>query len=145
MNLYQDIRTGLKGADYIIVLSNLADKQLAIKTVQEGGQDYLVKGQLDSHALVRTTRYAIERKRTEELLRAHSLQVDGRRRLLSYRCPGSATFRTRLFERQKSNCSFQRIQPEPGLDLKVLGPAGRFSFSPRRRGRLLKSKPFFPE
>lgn len=53
------------------MLSNLADEQLAVKTVQEGGQDYLVKGQLDSHALVRTMRYAIERKRTEELLRAH--------------------------------------------------------------------------
>jgi PAS domain S-box-containing protein len=53
----------------IIVLSGLADEQLAIKTVQEGAQDYLVKGYLDSHALVRTIRYAIERKQTEEALR----------------------------------------------------------------------------
>jgi PAS domain S-box-containing protein/putative nucleotidyltransferase with HDIG domain len=59
----------------IIVLSGLADEQLAIKTVQEGAQDYLVKGHLDSHALVRTIRYAIERKRTEELLRESETQV----------------------------------------------------------------------
>jgi PAS domain S-box-containing protein/putative nucleotidyltransferase with HDIG domain len=50
----------------IIVLSGLTDEQLAIKTVQEGAQDYLVKGHVDSHALVRTIRYAIERKRAEE-------------------------------------------------------------------------------
>jgi PAS domain S-box-containing protein/putative nucleotidyltransferase with HDIG domain len=59
----------------IIVLSGLADEQLAIKTVQEGAQDYLVKGHVDSHALVRTIRYAIERKRMEELLRESETQV----------------------------------------------------------------------
>jgi PAS domain S-box-containing protein/putative nucleotidyltransferase with HDIG domain len=57
----------------IVVLSGLADEELAIKTVQEGAQDYLVKGHLDSHALVRTIRYAIERKRTEEELRGQAL------------------------------------------------------------------------
>jgi PAS domain S-box-containing protein/putative nucleotidyltransferase with HDIG domain len=60
----------------IVVLSGLADEQLAIKTVQEGAQDYLVKGHLDSHALVRTIRYAIERKRTEEELRGQALIFD---------------------------------------------------------------------
>jgi PAS domain S-box-containing protein len=59
----------------IVVLSGLTDEQLAIKTVQEGAQDYLVKGHLDSHALVRTIRYAIERKRAEELLRESETQV----------------------------------------------------------------------
>jgi PAS domain S-box-containing protein len=59
----------------IIVLSGLTDEQLAIKTVQEGAQDYLVKGHLDSHSLVRTIRYAIERKRTEESLRESETQV----------------------------------------------------------------------
>jgi PAS domain S-box-containing protein/putative nucleotidyltransferase with HDIG domain len=53
----------------IIVLSGLTDEQLAIKTVQEGAQDYLVKGHVDSHALVRTIRYAIERKQAQIALR----------------------------------------------------------------------------
>ena len=57
----------------IVVLSGLADEDLAIKTVQEGAQDYLVKGHLDSHVLVRTIRYAVERKQTEEELRGQAL------------------------------------------------------------------------
>ena len=53
----------------IVVLSGLADEQLAIKTVQEGAQDYLVKGQIENNLLVRAMRYAIERKQAEEALR----------------------------------------------------------------------------
>ncbi|MGA9347444.1 MAG: ATP-binding protein [Anaerolineae bacterium] len=50
----------------IIVLSGLDDEGLAVKAVREGAQDYLVKGQMDSDLLVRSMRYAIERKRAEE-------------------------------------------------------------------------------
>ena len=58
----------------IIVLSGLDDEELAIKTVQEGGQDYLVKGQVDERRLARALYYAIERKRTaEELARERNL------------------------------------------------------------------------
>jgi PAS domain S-box-containing protein/putative nucleotidyltransferase with HDIG domain len=57
----------------IVVLSGLTDEKLAIKTVQEGAQDYLVKGRLDSSALVRTIRYAIERKRAEETFHSQAL------------------------------------------------------------------------
>jgi PAS domain S-box-containing protein/putative nucleotidyltransferase with HDIG domain len=57
----------------IVVLSGLADEELAIKTVQEGAQDYLVKGYLYSHALMRTLRYAVERKKAEESFRSQAL------------------------------------------------------------------------
>ena len=52
----------------IIVMSGLDDEALAIETVHEGAQDYLVKGQADSHLLTRSMRYAIERKQAEEAL-----------------------------------------------------------------------------
>jgi PAS domain S-box-containing protein len=52
----------------IIVLSGLSDESVAIAALHEGAQDYLVKGQVDAHLLVRAMRYAIERKRAEEAL-----------------------------------------------------------------------------
>jgi len=53
-----------------IVLSGLDDASLAVEAVREGAQDYLVKGQVDGNLLVRSIRYAIERKRAEIELRA---------------------------------------------------------------------------
>lgn len=56
----------------IVVLSGYADESMAIKAVQAGAQDYLVKGQVNDNSLVRSLRYAIERTRrrnAEEALR----------------------------------------------------------------------------
>lgn len=64
----------------IIVLSGLADEKLAIRTVREGAQDYLIKNQTNSQLLVRAIRNAIERRRLlKELLgRArHDLLITG--------------------------------------------------------------------
>jgi signal transduction histidine kinase len=49
----------------IIVLTGLANERLGIQAVHEGAQDYLLKGQVDGPLLLRSMRYAIERKRSE--------------------------------------------------------------------------------
>ncbi len=62
----------------LVVLSGTNDVSLAIETVQLGAQDYLVKGRVDNHLLLRAMHYAIERKRAQaELQRAHD-ELEGR-------------------------------------------------------------------
>lgn len=47
----------------IVVLSGYDDELTAMKAVQAGAEDYLVKGQVNDNLLVRSIRYAIERNR----------------------------------------------------------------------------------
>jgi len=52
-----------------IVLTGNDDQEAAIAAVRDGAQDYLVKGQVDAERLVRSARYAVERKRAAWALR----------------------------------------------------------------------------
>ena len=49
----------------MVILSGISDVTSAIEMVQEGAQDYLVKGHVDTHLLLRSIQYAIERKRSQ--------------------------------------------------------------------------------
>jgi len=53
----------------IIVVTGADDDRLALEAMQEGAQDYLVKGQLGGDLLARIIHYAIERKQVEQSLR----------------------------------------------------------------------------
>jgi len=46
----------------LVVLTGSDNESLATEAIQEGAQDYLVKGQIESRELLRALRYAIERK-----------------------------------------------------------------------------------
>jgi formate hydrogenlyase transcriptional activator len=58
----------VSGGVPIVILTGLDDERFASEAVRAGAQDYLVKGRFDRGLLVRTVRYAIERKLAEEAL-----------------------------------------------------------------------------
>jgi serine phosphatase RsbU (regulator of sigma subunit) len=51
----------------VVVLTGLDDEHLGAEAVRAGAQDYLVKGQVDGGLLNRVIRYAVERRRFEEM------------------------------------------------------------------------------
>jgi len=52
----------------IIVLTGFRDEEVGMKALEKGAQDYLVKGNIEKGLLTRSIRYAIERKRIENVL-----------------------------------------------------------------------------
>ena len=52
----------------LVVLSGMDDESLAAEALQQGAQDYLIKGQIEPHMLLRALRYAVERKTMEDEL-----------------------------------------------------------------------------
>lgn len=66
----------------IVVLTGLADETAAVRAVEAGSQDYLVKGRFDSELLARSIRYALVRhqklrERLQETQRYQRGQVIG--------------------------------------------------------------------
>lgn len=62
----------------IIVLTASSSDEKAIAALRAGAQDYLIKGWADSELIVRTLRYAIERKRTEAELARYARELRAR-------------------------------------------------------------------
>jgi len=67
----------------IVVLTGLNDEMVGVQAINEGAQDYLIKGQVDTQLLRRTIRYAIERKQAEERERRLQVQLSVSNRLAS--------------------------------------------------------------
>ncbi len=61
----------------VIVMTARDDEELGLRAVQEGAQDYLIKGRSDEDDLGRAIRYAIERAYIEDSLRQQKEFVDG--------------------------------------------------------------------
>jgi DNA-binding response OmpR family regulator len=74
LTLAQEANHGLP----IVVLTGLDDERFALEAMRAGAQDYLVKGRFDSQLLVRTIRYAIERKRAQEEIRRLNATLEQR-------------------------------------------------------------------
>src|SRR5262245_14821306 len=59
----------------IVVLTGLNNEEVAVKALEQGAQDYLIKGQVDGALLTRALRYAIQRQRAEEALFARNREL----------------------------------------------------------------------
>ena len=62
----------------IVILSGISDVTVAIEMVQQGAQDYLVKGHVDNHLLLRSIQYSIARKRAEVALKLAHDELEAR-------------------------------------------------------------------
>ncbi len=60
----------------LVVLTGLDDESLAIQALQEGAQDYLIKGQIETRGLMRALRYAIGRKTMDDALFAEKERAE---------------------------------------------------------------------
>ena len=69
----------------VVVLTGLDDEAIAAQALQEGAQDYLIKGQIEARGLLRSLRYAVERKALEE-----ALFVEKERAEVTLNCIGDA-------------------------------------------------------
>jgi diguanylate cyclase (GGDEF)-like protein/PAS domain S-box-containing protein len=87
----------------LVVLTGLDDESLATHALQEGAQDYLIKGQIDTRGLLRALRYAIERKAMEE-----ALFVLKERAQVTLNCIGDAVVCTDI----KGNITFTNLVAE---------------------------------
>src|SRR6202165_1645819 len=69
----------------LVVLTALDDESLAAQALQEGAQEHLIKGQIDTRGLLRALRYAGERKTMED-----ALFVEKERAQVTLNCIGDA-------------------------------------------------------
>ncbi|MBC8550908.1 MAG: GGDEF domain-containing response regulator [Candidatus Brocadiales bacterium] len=60
----------------VVVMTSIDDESMAIKALQRGAEEYLVKGDMNSHALSRILRYAIMRHKGRVELQSLSLIDD---------------------------------------------------------------------
>jgi PAS domain S-box-containing protein len=72
------LRAASPRAPVVVVLSGLSDEEISFQAVQEGAQDYLIKGQVDSSLLIRSIRYALERGQEQEALRRMHVEMEKR-------------------------------------------------------------------
>jgi diguanylate cyclase (GGDEF)-like protein/PAS domain S-box-containing protein len=114
----------------LVVLTGLEDDSLALQALQQGAQDYLVKGQIEGRGLLRALRHAFERKVLEEALFAEKERAQ-----VTLNCIGDAvictdvsgrvTFLTVVAERM-IGCSCEEAEGRPMAEVcRILETASR--------------------
>jgi DNA-binding NarL/FixJ family response regulator len=101
----------------IVVLSMSEDDAMAVRAVQAGAQDYLVKRYVDRYILVRSLRYAIERGRAEDALRRAKAELEIRvQERTAALAAANEALRAEIAERQRAE-ERQRFLAEVGAML----------------------------
>jgi PAS domain S-box-containing protein len=125
--LEESLRTGCRGP--IIMLTGYAHHDLDIKAMRAGAADYLVKGQITADLLERSLRYAIERQRSAEALRASQeftrsiidcsldmiIAVDNDRRITEFNLAAQRTFGYPVDEVLGKRVDVLYASPDEGL------------------------------
>ena len=75
------IREAADSAAVVIVLTGNLDEEIGLAAIRAGADDYLIKGQISGALLVRSVRYAMERRRTERMRSRYLEQQDKMNRL----------------------------------------------------------------
>lgn len=127
MESFQKVHTAARHLP-VIVMSGLDDETIAVSAVHAGAQDYLVKGEVTGHLLVRAIRYAIERKRAAEALQ----QAEGFYRSLVESLPQHI-----LRKDLEGHFTFgnQRFLTELGMPMEQLVGKTDFDFFPAELAR----------
>jgi len=103
----------------VVVLTGSDEWDLALLAVEKGAQDYLVKGQVDGKAILRSARYAIARARPLEALRESQRFIEQIAELLYVIDP--------------ETCQIDYLSPQMsrlvGVEQDLPQPASRRSFS----------------
>jgi len=68
LNTLKDLLSSDFKLPVVIVMTVMDDEEMGINAVKEGAQDYLIKGQINSHLLCRSIQYALERNQAKEKL-----------------------------------------------------------------------------
>jgi diguanylate cyclase (GGDEF)-like protein/PAS domain S-box-containing protein len=100
----------------LVVLTGMDDEMLAAQSLQEGAQDYLIKGQIDARGVDRSLRYAVERKIMEDALFAEK-----ERALVTLNCIGEAVVCTDI----AGNITFLNLVAEKMTGWSLQEAAGR--------------------
>lgn len=102
----------------IVIFTGLEDEELALRLVKHGAQDYLIKSQTDREALLRSLRYAIERKQVHEELRKAKDDLEERvaERTEALR-ESNATLEREVVERRKAEAALWESNRQLGQAL----------------------------
>jgi signal transduction histidine kinase len=76
----------------VVVLSELADEETALRVLGEGAQDYIVKDMINPETLSRAMRYAIQRHQSQKRLRIANELLQRKNNRLAQQCSTAQQF-----------------------------------------------------